>query len=311
MMTNVRVVAMTRRLTACATSAAVAAAVLLATAIPAGAVSGQAGPIAISVTPTSGVGDGQMVTIHAAANPGSDLYQITAHLCQGGVSITDNYNFGFDGPYCTKQPVSADSDAETTVEIPRGSGGKGDLAFRVGAGTAPTWFDFDGVIRSFTCGPGSPCQLVVQLQVPNDTAFYSATLCYGGDCPPEAPPAPPPAAPAAAGDGGQGNGAAAGQGSKAGAGSGQGSGQHGTSDAAGKQTGTATPASTAVPAAANGQDAQRAATGVSATSVSDAGHALSRATRVLLGGLAGLIGGALIVLIVLRARRRMQSEVWS
>src|SRR5262249_24802351 len=100
------------------------------------------------------------------------------------------------GQYCSPSPLSANSDAETKVAIPSGTG-SGDLDFRIGQGTGAPWTDFFGTTHQLTCGPQNPCQIVVQLQVPNTTVFYSSALVYGAKAPGSDPP--PTAAPVASG----------------------------------------------------------------------------------------------------------------
>jgi hypothetical protein len=166
---------------------AVVAAAVLAHAGAAGAVMGTAGPVAVTVTPTSGLVDGQAITIHAKARPDADLFEIRAHLCMheplppGG--ITNTFDFGFDGAYCSKTKLSPNADAQTELPIAPGTGGEGTLQFKVGVGTGAAWIDLDGNQHTLTCGPGHPCDLVVQLQVPNNTVFYTVPLTFGSDAP--------------------------------------------------------------------------------------------------------------------------------
>src|SRR5262245_28578608 len=297
--------------------------VVLLMASPAAAAVGQAGPVALLVAPTNGLTDSQTIGIHAQAAPGSDLFEIKAHLCQGDVTIDNTWDFGFDSAYCSKLPVSPNADAETSVELPRNAGGKGDLNFRVGTGQAPTWWDVDGAPHTYACGNG-PCQLVVQVQVPNNTYFYSAPLCFGASCPSEPVLVFPPADPTPPGKAqGSGGGAASdkspnpttkGQNQAGARGSAAGGGKSGTAEPA-KTTPTSTPTTSPPGGAAgssgaapgSGQDAQQAAAGTQASAASNASHELSRTARVFLGGAAGVLGGALIAWIVVRARRRMQS----
>ena len=301
------------RIAALACTLAVIGIVLLM-ASPAAPVAGEAGPVAVLVGPTNGLTDGQTIDIHAQAAPGSDLFEIKAHLCQGDVTIDNTWDFGFDSAYCSKVPVSPNADAETSVEVPRGAGGKGDLNFRVGTGHAPIWWDVDGTPHTYACGDG-PCQLVVQVQVPNNTYFYSAPLCFGGACPSEPALAFPPADQASPGKAPGSNGGAGpdkspnpttkGQNQAGARGSAEPAKNTTTSTMTTSSPGGAAGSSGAAPG--SGQDAQQTAAGTQASAASDAGHELSRTARVFLGGAAGVLGGALIALIVVRARRRMQS----
>jgi hypothetical protein len=297
----------------------VASAAFLLMTAPAAPSTGTAGPASVSVTPTGGLVDGQTIAIHAQVGAEAELFEIKAHLCQGGVEINDTYNFGFDGPYCSKSPVSPHADAETYVEIPAGVR-TGDLNFRVGEGTSPRWADFDGGLHTLTCGAGASCQLVVQLQVSNNTVFYAAPLCFGGSCPAEPGATPPPAAATTPSDGqgpppasAQSTGAAPSQpGAAASAapsspGGGSAPAQAPATD--GSSSGGTHPAKSGSAAAGAGSasGAAHTAKGSLTSETSPSSTPLSRGARVMLGGLAGLLGGVLIVVIVIRAHRRMSA----
>ena len=234
--------------------------------------------------------------VHAEVPQGTELFEIRAHLCQHGAAITDTYAFGFQDGFCPNAPIG-DGDFEQKVELPRGTTA-GDLdSFKVGTGTV-NWTDELGDTHSLTCGPGAPCDLVVQLQITDTTVFFTTVACYS-DCPapdPNGPPAipvgaaaaAPPAAPAPAADGG--------------------------SSAAGGKAASGAAAAPASAAPATGAPTSRASGSakgaasseiVAASAASSSDPSLSTTARVLAGEAAGLIGGVLIVLIVVRGRRKL------
>ncbi len=151
-------------------------------------VTGDAGPVTVTVDVHGGVVDGQLVSIHAKANTG-ELYEIRAHICSADVPIKNTFNFGPDGGHCSPTPLVPGSDAETITVVPPGSNA-GDLTFRLGSGTA-TWTSFspldppEGGAHTLTCGQGARCSLVIQLQVTDNTVFYTVPLCWG--CPVDPP----------------------------------------------------------------------------------------------------------------------------
>jgi hypothetical protein len=260
------------------------------------------------VNPTSGLTDGQVVSIHAQAAPGSDLYEIRTHLCRPAAVIENTVDFDFDGPNCSPTPVSPNADYETIVTIPAGTGGTGDATFRVGVGSGAPWGDMFGGNHTLTCGPDAPCSLVVQLQVPNTTVFSVVPLCFG-NCPGATPAAPPPgaassgadapgAAPAAAE-----NGAAQTGSGQAGTGPAAASGAASTPSNSPAGAGSSRGATETEVASARARGGGGDADGVLATVVgSPIAH---RAARVFAGGVAGVVGGCLIAFIIIRARRRM------
>jgi len=279
------------------------------------------GTATVTVTPTTRLVAGQTVNIHAEATNGSELFEIRAHLCAHNSGQMNRFKFSFDYSMCAPVALSPDADAETKVEIPPGVTA-GDLAFRVGVGTAtwttanPPYDPPEGATHTLTCGPDAPCNLVVALEVTNDTVFFTAPLCYGDQCPAEASPngSPPPAAAAGSSDSApptdtaapappESTGApAAAPVAPAAAIPGSGKTASGTRTANG---GTAGKAGTV--AAASGEQASGSAgadgshQGVLATLVgSPVAH---RAARIFSAGAAGVIGGLLIALIVIRARR--------
>jgi hypothetical protein len=136
-------------------------------------------PLKVSVSATSGLHDGQAVTVTVSADAGSAFYGMDARLCAGGPAIASFYDYTPDpAGNCILHPLSADSDAylEVPVAAPNQSG---TLTFRVGVGT--NRFTTENLTAAaITCGPGHPCQLVVRLQYPHGFGFRSFPLTYAG-----------------------------------------------------------------------------------------------------------------------------------
>jgi hypothetical protein len=149
------------------------------------------------------------------------------------------------------------------------------------------WIDERGFPHSFKCGPGAPCNLVVRVQVTGDTVFANVPICFGFGCPAE--PQPPTAAPVAAspeatttttvvpGESKKGKAGKAGE------------------SAAGTE-------STAPESAGTGEETEVAAS--RANEPISVSRDSSRGTRVLVAGCVGALGGARLVQISNRARRR-------
>jgi hypothetical protein len=277
------------------------------------------GTATVTVTPTTRLVAGQTVNIHAEATNGSELFEIRAHLCAHNSGQMNRFKFSFDYSVCAPVALSPDADAETKVEIPPGTAA-GDLTFRVGVGTA-TWttanppFDPpEGATHTLTCGPDAPCNLVVALEVTNDTVFFTAPLCYGDQCPAEAPPdgSPPPVVAAGSTDRPPTDTAAATPTAStpapaatppapAAAIPGSGSVASGTRTDKGAAGSAAGAAASGQQASASGNRDNADHEGVLATLVgSPVAH---RAARIFSAGAAGVIGGLLIAIILIRARR--------
>jgi hypothetical protein len=276
------------------------AAVSLVTESPASPVTGTAGPATVSVSAV----DGQSVTIHAEATGGAQLFEIRAHVCRPGSAIGNFVDFGYQGPYCVAQggiqQGGLDGDYETFV-VPDNQQ-SGDLTFHAGTGTVG-WLDESGWPHTLTCGPGSPCDLVVQLQVTNATTYYAAPLCFG-DCPTD-PGAEPVVLPIAAsqnpepppvtGDLGEAAPVPAQATNSPSPAPGEVS-QAESKSASGSGSGEGSPVERTV-----GSSHQQASLVIES-------DGMPSGVRVFAAEAAGVVGGVLIVMIVLRARRRMALE---
>ena len=153
----------------------------------AGAVSGTAGPINVTVTPTSGLTDGQVITITAAMTEGT-LAEIRTHICMLGTGEVlfpnDTFDFGFQGPYCSKVAPGS-GDFQTFQAFAPGTT-SGSLTFKAGIGTA-SWTDEDPTPgqhdHTLTCDSSHPCELVTQFQNTagtSQTQYFTAELTYAG-----------------------------------------------------------------------------------------------------------------------------------
>ena len=273
-------------------------AAVVATAGPGGGATADAGPVVVTANPTAGITDGQVVSIHAEAPPGAQIYEIRARLCRHNAAINNAIKFGFQGRMCPVAAIGAGQFDEGFTPAPGTTAV--DLAFAVGMG-AITWVNELGYVNELQCGPGSPCDLVVQLQIPNDTVYATFPLLIGeGQVPPPPPPeeSAPPAAPAGAAApdaaAARTDGSAPADGSKAKPAA---EGKSGSSKTSDSSSGAATPEAV---------DSDAAADLVNVPSAVIIPPDSTRSWRVFSGGIAGLVGGALIVLIVVRARRRMR-----
>jgi hypothetical protein len=151
------------------------------------AVTGTTGPIEVTVTPTDGLTDAQLLTISATASSGT-MSEIRAHICMHGQpsgGINNTFDFGFQGTFCYDGNPGFGSgklgagDFEQAVALANTTTGTLDL-FRAGIGSV-TWLDElgDGPF-SLQCDPTHPCDLVVQVQssVAPNTFFFTTPLTY-------------------------------------------------------------------------------------------------------------------------------------
>jgi hypothetical protein len=270
-------------------------------------------PFTVTGTPNAGLSDGVSVHVHAEVGGGLQLFEITAHLCSPGAGISNTYDFGFQGGFCTRLPVGG-SDTESAVALQNTS--QGDLQFKVGEGST-TWIDEIGYVHTLTCDPDHACDLVVELEVTNNTLFQAIPLSFGGSAPPATtvgagasdPPANPAptttAAPKAAAAAGSGKGSGGASGSGASGSSGGSSGHSTTSSGRGSESPTGSGSSSSS-SSSTGDPSTHASTSsaLGTPSVNNDTSLTRRAVRVFSAGAAGLIGGVLIALILIRALRR-------
>ncbi len=151
----------------------------------AGALEGSAGPIAVSVTLQDG---GRSVTMKADAPGNVQIFEIAAHLCKHGANVRNSYDFGYQGNFCTNEPVGG-GDVEKVASFANGVASATLRSFNVAPGSTQ-WVNELGYPFDIACGPGQPCDVVFRLQITDATVFFTAPVCFGADCPVDAPPAP-------------------------------------------------------------------------------------------------------------------------
>jgi hypothetical protein len=156
--------------------AALSAVMVLGTILPlapaglassAGAVST---PYSVTATPTTGLTDGQRVTINIKTQPGYPIYQAEARLCRHGVVYQGssgnrpNADFEGGGPNCSPFAISSSADAasvDSAVVDQAATPAGNSMSIRVGSGVA-AW-PIEAPTNSLTCDADNPCTLVVEL----------------------------------------------------------------------------------------------------------------------------------------------------
>ena len=261
--------------------------------LAAGAATGRAGPIDVQVSPTSGVRDGQTLSITAQAPRGDVIYELRAHLCVPGPVIRTGFDFGFQGRRCTSIAVGH-GDVEQKASYGGGVTTASLNTFKVGEGTVQ-WVNELGFPDTITCGAGHPCDLVVRIEITNDAVFFTAPLCYGAACQangdggstttPNPDNSSPTSSPTSIADIGGGS-------SRTGTGSVTGSASKSAGLPAGSAGGAGGPDA---PGGSHNGDAS-SASGSSAASR----HVLSQGSHVLTAALAGMLAGGWIVSIFIR-----------
>ena len=134
-------------------------------------------PESSGVPQTEGVVDGQAVTVHASPEPGSQLFGVEARLCRGDVAVVTDGDFAPTlGGKCIDKPLSTASDAKIVVVGVEPYAGL-DVTFRVGVGSTTFKTQYDGS-KTITCGPATPCQIVLKLQYPKGFGFKGIPVTY-------------------------------------------------------------------------------------------------------------------------------------
>ena len=134
-------------------------------------------PLQVKVSSTSGLTDGQAVTIHVTPDSGSNVYGAEAFLCAPDATFTLDADIrpSIAGKCVTKRlsPNSLDY-LNKAVGPPYQSL---DMSFPVGVGS-DRYTTQDGRDVTITCGPGHPCTLVLKLQFSHGFGFKTFPVTY-------------------------------------------------------------------------------------------------------------------------------------
>ena len=126
---------------------------------------------------TDGVIDGQAVTVRAEPEADSLLFGVEARLCRGDRAVVTDGDFAPSlGGMCIDKPLSAVSDSKVSV-VGQEPYGSLDVTFRVGVGSTTFMTQYDGS-TTISCGPASPCQIVLKLQYPKGFGFKGIPVSY-------------------------------------------------------------------------------------------------------------------------------------
>ena len=134
-------------------------------------------PLTATVTNSTGLADGEPLTIHVEADDGSQVYVAEARLCAGGTVVqTDSDMRPSRTGHCISSPLSAVSDDFVSVESQPPYASL-DLTFRVGVGQE-SYTTQDGEPITITCDREHPCTLAVKYQVPYGYGFRTYPIEY-------------------------------------------------------------------------------------------------------------------------------------
>ena len=135
-------------------------------------------PVAVTVSATSGLADGQAVTVHVVPTGGSQIFGVEARMCKAGAVIDFDADFRpTQTGNCATKPLSANADGylKAAAAPPYQSV---DMTYRVGVGS-DSYTTQSGTPVQITCGPDNPCVLAVKLQIPNGFGFQTYPLSFG------------------------------------------------------------------------------------------------------------------------------------
>jgi hypothetical protein len=147
----------------------------------------QAIPGEVTVEPTGGLDDGQVVLVRVKADENAKLFSLRARLCRAGAPVHDDYSFSPDAGLCPLDPLSPSADAVAAVSADGAP--EASLPFRVGVG-ASAWNDLDGKPARLACGARDKCQLVVEVGLDGENRYWSTDVTYAPGA--RQKPAPPP-----------------------------------------------------------------------------------------------------------------------
>jgi hypothetical protein len=166
---------------------ALGATFLIGTSI-AGAGTGTAAPATVTVSPDTGLTNGQTVTVSGTYGVPGAVLNVTAHLCIHGGTYGNDTDFALSNLYCTPTKVSPQADTQTS-QFPGATATSFSFPFHVGIGTA-TWndIDFGGSSHTITCvGTTVTCDIVVEVASSSTTTFYVQPLGFASTTTPGAP----------------------------------------------------------------------------------------------------------------------------
>jgi hypothetical protein len=159
----------------------------------------QTGPT-VTVTPSSGLTDGEAVSVTVSTVPDAPVYRTEARLCRGGVTYQPSsgnrpaQDFELGGPNCPEsdKPLSTSGDNAVVDALPldpaNGGQSSDTFLYRIGAGNT-SWTDFTtNNSVSLTCDDQNPCDLVMELLVGSPTGPpgwkpFTQTVTYGNGDP--------------------------------------------------------------------------------------------------------------------------------
>lgn len=134
-------------------------------------------PVKVTVSATTGLRSGEIVSATASPANGAPVYGVEARLCSGAASIQfDGQLFPTRAGLCLPKPLSegTDSFVEIKNEPPFGPV---DVKFRVGTGSQ-TFALQDGTQSTITCDSTHPCQIVLKLHYPNGFGFQGVPVTF-------------------------------------------------------------------------------------------------------------------------------------
>ncbi|MEI8001787.1 MAG: class E sortase [Actinomycetes bacterium] len=137
---------------------------------------------AVSATPTTGLLDGDTVTVNIKANPDVTVYRISVRECRLGSTYAVEADVSARAGNCPLSPVSSSGDlvagktaANGLISTARSADGA-DVTYRVGTGT--TNWDTPSGSATLTCDITTQCGLVVLLEIGPDVLFHVFALTF-------------------------------------------------------------------------------------------------------------------------------------
>jgi len=149
--------------------------------------------LAVEVTPTGNLVDGQLVTTNISASQDVTVLSVQIRQCRLGATYATEVDLRPEAGNCPSLPLSTNSyivvsrsASDGIIQRARAEGGF-NLGFKIGVGAA-SWSELTGNF-SLTCDPDHPCAMVVQVRlttgfvykvVPLDFAFADVIAACNG-----------------------------------------------------------------------------------------------------------------------------------